>query len=243
MKKPAILSLLLMSVLLTSCFDIVEELKLNKDGSGRYSLTFDLSQLLGNPMLGDLLSNSDAEGLPNLSENMDTLIKFTDIPAEQRSKLDRPAFWDKVSMQILSNKEKEEMRSTLVLDFEDLSDIEYFYKNLDKFNATGGQLSAGEGLGNAGDFLNGGAMFVLNGKKLNRLPVAQKSAFDDPEEAAFAKMFLSNATYTTIYRLPGQVKKVNQSNASINGNTVTFKYPLIDVVNAETLMDCEIKFR
>lgn len=241
MKKPAILLLLMISLFLTSCFDIVEELQLNRDGSGTYSLTFDLSELLGNPMFGDLLSNSEEEGLPDLSENLDTLIKFTDIPADQRQQLDRPAFWDKVSMQIFSNKETGEMRSKLILDFEDLSDIEYFYKNLEKFN-TGDQLSGGESLGSAGDFLNGGAMFVLNGKKLNRLPVAQKSAFDDPEEAAFAKMFFANASYTSIYHLPGKVKKVSQSNAVINGNTVTFKYPLIDVINAETLMDCEIKF-
>ncbi len=242
MKKLRTLLFLLLSLALTGCFDITEELTLNKDGSGIYSLSFDLSKLMQNPMFNEVLQENQNAELPNLSEKVDTIIKFTDLPAEKKQQLDRPAFWDKVSLQIVSDEQAGEMKSTLLLNFDDLSDIEYFYKNLDKFNDSG-NIASTESLGGAGNFLGGGAMFVLKGKKLTRLEVSSEPAFADAEELEFAKMFFASGTYTTIYNLPGRVKKVSRSNARISGNQVTFKYALMDIINAETSMGCDIRFK
>lgn len=241
MKKPLLLVLIALTFSLSSCFHIVEELRLNKDGSGTYSLTFDLGELFGNPMLKEIMEENGETGLPALGERVDTLIKFTDLSPEQRNQLDRPAFWDKVELRIFANEEAGEMTSTLTLDFDDLSDITYFYKNLDKFQVSGSDMA--EGLSGAGNFLSNGPLFELKGNKFSRIPVKQEPSFSDPEEAEFAKLFFASGTYTSIYHLPGKVTKVSRPQAVVDGRQVTLQYPLLDIMNAEALMDCDIRFK
>ncbi len=243
MKKPLFALLLLLAFSVSSCFHIVEELRLKKDGSGTYSLTFDLGELLGNPMLKEIMEENGETGLPELGAKMDTLIKFTDLSPEQRSQLDRPAFWDKVEMRIIADEASGVMKSTLILAFDDLSDIAYFYQNLDKFQANGSEMTEGIGGTENLNFLSNGPLFELSGNRFSRLPTTQTATFEDPEEAEFAKLFFASGTYTSIYHLPGKVKKVSNPQAVIDDKQVTLKYSLTDILNAEAKMECNIRFK
>ncbi|MCB0568646.1 MAG: hypothetical protein KDC66_02735, partial [Phaeodactylibacter sp.] len=76
--KKIILYLLGGSLLfLTSCIETLEEIYLNKDGSGKYSLTLDMSELFANPMMKAMLDEAAKEGAADAGLNlgqMDTII-------------------------------------------------------------------------------------------------------------------------------------------------------------------------
>ena len=43
--------------LFTSCIDIIENFVLNKNGSGKYELTMDKSEMISNPMMKGLMES------------------------------------------------------------------------------------------------------------------------------------------------------------------------------------------
>lgn len=53
--KPVYLLLLLVGFSCTSCIDILENILLAKDGSGKYELVIDMSGMLKDPMLKELI--------------------------------------------------------------------------------------------------------------------------------------------------------------------------------------------
>ncbi len=230
----------------TSCLDIVEEMHLNKDGSGRYELVFDMSSIMSGGMLemlkgmaGD--SESSGENILDGPLEMDTVIYMKDAPASVREKLDRPDFLNKVSMFIQMSEEKEVMITRMVLDFDSMDDIDYFYKNLDKL---------GEGNDQLGDVFGGNSflpisdkLFKLKGKLLERLPVKNNGQTLNEEEMDMVKMMLASAKYTTKYHFPGKVKSSTIANAKIDGKTLIKEVDLLDVMEGKANMAGKIKFK
>ena len=80
MRKLTMLLLGLSLMSLTSCIDMLEELYLNKDGSGTYNITFDMSGLFSDPMMKGMLEEmipSDAKTGILIFPNLDVEINFT----------------------------------------------------------------------------------------------------------------------------------------------------------------------
>lgn len=229
---------------MTSCINLIEELTLNKDGSGKYAITFDMSGMFSDPMMKGMIEEMvKQEGgiQQNPFSDMDTIIYFKDAPAEKKAQLSNPEFWNKAWMKMHVSEADKKMVATINLDFDKIEDVDYFYKNLDK---VGGDGNIGNGfMFGSGGFLPKGALFNLSGKQLSRLPIERPGGAMEGEEMQFAKMFFAAAKYTTIYNLPGKVKKSSIPNSKVSGNKVTAEYSFLDLMEGKAKAEGDIKFK
>lgn len=259
MKKILFTLFLAATMTFTSCINILEEMFLNKDGSGRYAMTIDMSALMEASTREMLKSFAQEEGAEMPADDAppmetDTLIMLKDLPANMRGELSRPDFYDKVSMKMVASESKEIMKMTFALDFDDADDIDYFLKNLDKFFASANDEDSPLGAmgGSSGGML--GSMlpsvgqdyrlFDIGKKILKRYkaPAPAENAEED-ENMAMMKMFMAGAEYTTVYHFPGKVKSATNANAQVDGKTVTIKGDLLEMIEGKADMSTEVKFK
>ena len=263
MKKILFVLLVSLTFVSTGCINILEEMFLNKDGSGKYHITIDMSALMEESTRSMLQGFAQAEGAETPEAGMelpetDTLIMLKDMPAEQRSELSRPDFYDKVSMRIQSSEEKELLKIGFVLDFENADDIDYFLKNIDKMfdnmdTGTENPMAAMGGGGGGGMF--GGMLPDSGGKDYRLFDIGKKvlkrkkapAPGDMPQEMeegmAMMKMFLAGAEYKTVYHFPGSIKSATNADAKIDGKTLTIKTDLLKVMEGEADLSTEVKFK
>ncbi len=241
MRKILIPLLFILPFLLTSCLEVVEELRLNRNGSGQYSVTIDMGQLFANELIKGMIKSSLEEqanlnpGQDGLPE-MDTVIYFKDLPAEQKGT--KPEFWNKVSSHVVISETKSKFLTTISLNFDKLEEIAYLYENLNDISSGSSQLG---GLADQGGVLPAGVSYALVGSALVRK--SAKPETTTGEEAEMMKMFLNGATHRVVYHLPGKVKKVSVKGAKINGQTVVTEAALLDIMEGKTLLDGTIKFK
>ena len=129
MKRVSILFLFSALLTLSSCLNLIEELALEKDGSGKYAITFDMSSMFSDPMMKGLIEETirqQSGTMPNLFAEMDTVVYFKDAPEVQKLLKERPGFWENVRMKMKVSEARKEMVATLQMDFKELSDIDYF---------------------------------------------------------------------------------------------------------------------
>lgn len=246
MKKLSFLLVAVMALTMSSCINLLEELTLKKDGSGSYNLTFDMSSLMSDDFLKGMLQESakENEATKELSENLekDTIIFLKDMPMEAKQKTGRPEFWNNVKIHMKMSEKEEKFFTSIQLNFDKLSDIDFFYKNLSTLMEENAE-SMGNGM-IPNELLPGGALFKYDKKKLVRLPApkSQTNAAEDENMEMF-KMFFSSATYTSVYNLPGRVTKTNMADAEIDGNTVKVSSSLMDMMEGKSKAQGEIRFK
>ncbi len=242
MNKITIFLLFAMSLFLTSCLDVVEEMYLNRDGSGKYTVTIDMSQLFADEFMKSMIQSSleqdttlklGAGGIPE----MDTTIYFKDLPAGQKGS--KPEFWNKVTSNIVMSDKQGKFLTSIHLNFDKIEDIAYLYENMGALGEGNAQLG---GLAGEGGVLPTGVAYAVAKNMLSRKS-AKPEAADEGEEMAMMKMILGSATHKTIYHLPGAVKKVTIPGAKVNGKTVTVEASLVDVMEGKANLDGGIKFK
>lgn len=245
----------------TGCINILEEMFLNKDGSGKYAITIDMSALMEESTRQMLKSFAQEEGAEIPEDDneepteVDSLFRMSELPSEARGNLSRPEFYDKVSMKIEASESKEVMKIGFILDFDNADDIDYFLKNMDKLMASAEteENPLGE-MGGAGGGMFGGMMPAAGqdyrvfdiGKKLltrHKAPAPTEKTAEEDEGMAMMKMFMAGAEYNTVYHFPGKVKSATNPNAKVDGKTVTITGSLLDMMEGKADMSTEVKFK
>lgn len=245
MNKLTILLLLTVSFFLTGCLDVVEEMYLNRDGSGKYSITIDMSGLFEDEFMKSMIKSSleqqEADGL-NLGGNglpeMDTIIYFKDMPAEQKG--GNPEFWNRVQSKIVMSETQGKFFTSINLDFASTADIAYLYDNIGKIGESNAQLG---GLTGDGGLLPNNVGYTFAKNILTRKTPKTAAKAEEGEDMEMMKMFMGSANYRTIYHLPGNVKKVTIPKAKIQGKTVMVEAPMLDMMDGKASMDGTIKFK
>jgi len=245
MKKITLFFFLALSTLLTGCFNILEEVTLNQDGSGLYSLKMDLSAILADDFMKSMIQQNagENEATKDLANNLekDTMIFLKDLPMEAKAKTGKPEFWNNVQMQVKISDKTDEFFTDIKLRFKTADDIAFFYKHLSTVMEEAGTANPGM---NPTDMLPAGATFKAGKKSFTRLPAntAAKSELEG-QDMEMMKMFLSNAKFTTIYNMPGRVKKVTIPGAEITGNSVKVVASLIDLMDGKAKLEGDIKYK
>lgn len=245
MNKLTILLLLVVSFFLTGCLDVIEEMYLNRDGSGKYSVTIDMSGLFEDEFMKSMIKSSleqdttlklggNGGGLPE----MDTIIYFKDMPSEQMG--GNPDFWKRVHSKIVMSETQGKFFTSINLDFASAADITYLYENIGKIGESNSQLG---GLAGEGGLLPTNVGYILTKNLLTRKTPKPAEKATEGEEMEMMKMFLGSASFRTIYHLPGNVKKVTIPNAKIEGKTVTVEAAMLDIMDGKASMDGTIKFK
>lgn len=227
------------SLMFSACFDITEDLVLEKDGSGVYTYTTDMSELYKNEMMMSMLKADGKDG-KNPLPDMDSVIYGKDMAAKDKG--EQPEIWNKVTTRIQANEKQKKLMITIKLSFSDLSEITYLMKNLNK--ATKGmnnEEGASETSGLTGVMNGIPVSYALKGKTLER--VSEKIEQEDDEQMSMMKMFLADAKYTVVYHLPGKVKSTSVKGAVMDGNTLTKEAKLMDMMEGQRPFDGTIKFK
>ena len=235
---------------LTSCFDIIEDIYLNKDGSGKYVAQFDMSGLMDNPFMKNAIEEAAAkeEGeTPEMERDSTMYFKdsdgFSDLTANEQKKLDDVY----VRMQ-MSEKDKK-MLITMNIPFKSLAELDEINAVMQKLEEQKSDTleTDGGGLMGGGNPFKGGISpsFKQEKRTLIRLPGSSlKDMFGSGEEdLSMMKMFLEGASSTTIYHLPGKVKKCTIAGAVIDGKTVTVKSDLLDILEEKVNLEGSIKYK
>ena len=55
MKYLSYLTCLILALLTTGCFEMLEDLYVNADGSGKYQITIDMSGMFSDPFMGEMM--------------------------------------------------------------------------------------------------------------------------------------------------------------------------------------------
>ncbi len=272
LKNILLVALAFMSITtFTGCINIVEEIFLKKNGSGKYTMQMDMSGLLEMAQMMSAMGGEDAEegeGDPfaELGEKMDSTFYFKDADSDFKKQFaDNPDILDRLNFNMKLDKDENEFLMNFNLNFKNMDDIEYFYNNMDKIMAIldDGEEEGEDMLGGMG---GGGLDGLFSGmgsggsdatqrpydyKKctLTRHDTSQEDAESmeeelDEEELQMMKMMFGNANYTTIYHLPGKVKKMTNADAQLSDDkkTVTLEGSLIDYMEGKLKLDNTIKF-
>ena len=249
MKRVLSILPIILCLLCTSCVDVLEEIFINKDGSGRFSTTIDMSKLM-QPEFQSMMESFGALGgedeAPNFNLSdldgveMDSLIAFADAPEEilsQMSKEEQELLSNAFMRMEISGSSKV-MKTTIEIEFDEVSDIEKIFNAMSKVDSGGEQ-----GLGNL-SALTAPAIFTIKKKTLTRIKPADKGMDSEQEEAmGMMAMFFADANYTTKYYFPKEVKSSTIANGIIEGNLLTVKNNLIDIMTNKADISGEIKFK
>jgi hypothetical protein len=222
-------------VFLTGCIEMLEELSLNKDGSGKYEITFDMSEFFDNPMMKGMLEEAVNEGetdSPMSFTDTDTTIYLRDQPEVTGAVI------QKATLHMKMSEEEGVYRMHLSFPFDDVDEIETFFQ---EFSALGGSEMAGP-MGD-GMFSPSGLFAFKKGKLSRKKAPAIDNSMLGGEEGEFMKMFLASAQYTSVYRLPGKVKKTTIKGAKVDGNTVTIEQSLLEIMEGKAAVEGDITFK
>ncbi|MDX1940530.1 MAG: hypothetical protein SFU99_08260 [Saprospiraceae bacterium] len=226
----------------TGCFDIVEEVFLNKNGSGKYLVTMDMSGLFKDPFMKGMMKESLEQqegGSANLEK--DSVIYFKDMPEADELSAEEQKLIENAVIKMTMSEKQEKMLVNIEIPFANVEDMTKISKVLEKVGAdtqvAGGMMGGGMMNGSA-------ASFLLKNKTLTRLPAPKMSEEAKTDEnMEMMKMFLGQATYKTIYHLPGKVKKAGIPGAEVDGSTVTVTNSLLDMMDGKVKVDGDIKFK
>lgn len=253
MKKTLLLVVVAISIMATGCISIIEELTLNKDGSGVFSYTIDMGALMEMGVMDQARAMSD-EDLGDEAMEIDTIIDAYAMlkETEQLEEMDQPKFWKKVKMVTKFSESEKVGKISFVLDFDEIDEVDYFMKNMSKLlesDETAGMLSS---MGLTGS-TDAGSPFSLKkslckrvlSRELQEANSTLTDAMEEEEGGEMMKMMLGGAEYITIYNLPGKVKKVSNDNATIsdNGKTVTVKANLLEQMEGKADLSTTIEYK
>lgn len=251
MKKILVLFIVATALSLTGCINIIEEIFLNKNGSGQYSITMDASAVMEGGGLRSMLQSmgDDAEALSELDGQMevDTVIFFKNAPDSITQNLSHPELLDKISLRQIVSEEKEIMKTIFTFDFEQVGQIDLFRKDFAKLGGNSADMGGMGGLMDGmliGKTADNVPLFVKTKKMLTRnktTMVGDLSGEDSNME--MMKMMLSGATYQLIYHLPGKVKKTNLQNSRVEGKDIFVEVDLLDSMEGKADLSGWIKYK
>lgn len=236
-RKISFLLLFTSSFLLSGCIDVLEEITLNRDGSGSYLIRYDLSSMLTDPtmraMFEESMTGEGGEGMGSLDNIDSTLSVYDNLGPDVENR----EFWKKVTVHMVMNASTNEYKIDFLLDFTSVADIAYMYENLASV--------AGESqsFAQVSSILPMSPQFTQTKNSLIRKNIAVEGEEEENEDMSMVEMFFSEAKYTCIYHMPGKVSKAKIPKAKIDGNTVTIENSLLDALKGEAKLDGTIKYK
>lgn len=238
MKKQLLFVTAILSLTLTSCFELVEEIWINADGSGKYEYTMDLSQVMQDDFMGGIMAQSIAEQMGQEELEIDSVLNFAsleDLPASLSSR--QQQLLAQLTMKMDMSQSRKTGKILISFPFKTLSE-------LDEINQLYQTLTEeGVNLGGAG-MSPVRSMFSLQRKKFSRTSSVENVLADmDEEGLEMAKMMMADATIKSVYHLPGKVRKTTMAAAEIEQSTVTVTHKLLDVLDGKANFDGEITFK
>jgi hypothetical protein len=248
-----ILVLSFLVLFMTSCSDFENNIYINADGSGKVNMKYDASEMVAMAEMmkgmedegeeeseediddGDIMSMLDGLGNPSNLKDIDSTFTFYEVmPDSVKTTIDNPELLKNVSMTINTNKSDMTAVMGLEVRYKSLDELEDIFGTLkamgDNPDEEGNQMDSFKELirDYEADLKNGivtlpeqdfSGDFGDNGMEDEEIDFENMSE----EEAGMMQMMLGESGYVTTIHLPGNVISCDDTNAIIEGNTVTIK--------------------
>jgi hypothetical protein len=237
LRKISILLLFIAPFLFSACINVLEEMTLQSDGSGTYLIRYDLSALMSDPTMQELLESSlseEDEGAVSLTEDVDTIMSVYDNLGPG---VENREFWKKVNIHMVLNEARKEAKIDILLNFASLDEVAYMYENLSSLSMEG------ESMTQFSSLLKATPQFSQKKNVLIRKSVVSEDREGTEEDLSMVEMLLTGAKYTCMYHLPGKVSSCKIPNSTVEGNTVTVENTLLDAIKGEARLDGSIKYK
>jgi hypothetical protein len=241
---------LLLAVATSGCFEMLEDVYVNADGSGQYQLTMDMSSMLEEGFMGDMMKQGMKEEMGVDKLEIDSLISLTDfqeggLPSSLTEK-DR-AMLNRTEVRLRMSEADAVGKVVIKFPFTSMEELNDFQQTFAKLNENGGEGAGMGGLMSSGAMTGSNSRWSLSGRTLKREVDSSesKNMMDgmDEETMGMMKMFMADATFTTVYHLPGSVKKCTIDQAKVDGKTVTVSYGFLDMLEKTPNTSGDIKFK
>lgn len=232
------LSLLLLVVTLTSC-NFTENIDVQPDGTGKFSLEMDGAGLMA--MAGEKLGSEF--GAKNKAKVIDSTFSFKEIFEKKKDSIakmspEQQAAIKKMEnfvMNIKMNPEAKQLLFSMNMPFKSVNELDNMMDNLSSLKDLKGKSDKKDnpaammsGLGNN----NAKLSFSYDGKKFSRKVIALKDQIKkiSADSTGMAKMIFASSKYTLKYHFPKAVKSVSNPDAlfSADRKTITVEYPFTD---------------
>jgi hypothetical protein len=257
MKKLGLILFLAISMVsFNGCINLTEVITLKKNGSGSYSLSYDMGSMISmlkDMNLGEMLGGEAGEDTPDISSQLPKMIDTTVYAANMLKATgkweeeERKDFWEQVKVHTLVNQDKGIMTMTMFFGFKDVSDIQYFQNNMgqltDGGGAMGGMGGMLGGISSSSDFLFKKRTFK---RTVSKSPKVEPGLTDEmAQQMQMMKMMLSDATYKTTYNFPKKIKSTDIKGGVISKDkkTLIVETGLLDLMDNANALDGEVKFK
>lgn len=238
MRKYLSLICIAMLLSLTSCIDIIEEIFLNRNGSGKYTLTLDMKSAIA---MKDLIFSqapmSKRDSAKLSQDKIDSVIYFTDMADSTRRKLSHPELIERATMHIKVDEEAGVLFAALEFPFTNINEVNTLMEDLGKAGKTK-DISFGP-LG----FLS---YYKVTKKSIERTTVLEPNtpkADSIPQLSSLAAGLFASSRIKTIYHLPGKVKSTSIPDAFIRGNDCVVEMTYSDFKVKGKSMDGKVTFK
>ena len=219
MKKIFRFSLLLLPLFtLSSCIDIQEDIWVNSDGSGKYTIALDADNIM---QVFDAVVPTNMLGLDKIIGkgemiSSDNFTQLKNTKGVSDVKFETPG--KHVYRLSMNYADAEGLNNIQTIGNEDFSAPHQFEIKKKRLQRAGLDLS---------------------------LSKPSYAKIKDYTDMPLVKQIYEKCTFTTTYHLPGKIKKVNKSEAKIDNSakTVVIQYKLCDLVRGKTHNDIDIKFK
>jgi hypothetical protein len=237
MKKLISIVSIIFFLSLTSCIDIIEEIFLEKNGSGKYLITVDMKSMIAMKDLWLKQSLLGGKNTSNFSEDKtDTVIYFNNMADSVRSKFKHPELLERAFVRITMDEDAGAAFASLEFPFKDVEEVNTLLQDLG--NASSGSVK---------EF---GFFGFLSSYKVTKRSIERTTLFktqvEQPDSLlafAAAQMFMANARVKTIYHLPGKVKSATIPGAYIRGDECMVEVTYPEFVGRKKSVDGKVVFK
>ena len=245
------LVLLTLIILTTSC-NFTENITLNEDGSGEFSVEIDGSGLMA--MAGDKIGEKMSQS--KNAKSIDSTFSFKELFEQKKDSIAKLSQEEQEAlkkmenfvMHMKMNAEKKELLISMNTPFQKVSELQDMMSSMKTMKDLKAKSSKKEIASPIGDGLDNNAKlnFSYNGKSFTRTAVIDKEALKNvkKDSLGMSKMMFASSKYTLKYHFHKPVKTVSNPDAmySADRKTVTIQYPFSDYMDNPEKMNLTIDF-
>jgi hypothetical protein len=246
------LALLILVVLTASC-NFTENINVNNDGTGDFSVEIDGSGLMA--MAGDKLGQSMTES--KNQKSIDSTFSFKQIFELKKDSISKLSVEQQASlkkmenfvMHMKMNVEKNELLFSMNAPFKkvaELQDMMGGFNTLKDLKGKAGQKDMTNPLGDTFGNSNSKLSYSYNGKSFTRTAIIDKETLAkiDKDSTGMGKIMFASSKYTLKYHFPKPVKTVSNPDAlfSADRKTITIAYAFLDYMQHPEKMNLNVDF-
>lgn len=238
--------LLFSIVSLTSC-TFTEDIYINPDGSGKYTLDMDGSSMMAMMPKDSTKNEKSIDSVFSFKEvfaaKKDSIAKLSKEEQERLKKLEN------FNMRMKMDYKAQQFLFSMNTDFKSVAELQDAMSNMNAFQSMGKNKAGANAIASPGGFGSNNSVlkYSYNGKKFTRKAIIDKNAIKKVENDSMAesyKMIYASSKYIIKYHFPKPVKNISNTAAlfSEDRKTVTIEYPFNEYMDNPEKLNFEVEF-